>query len=104
MPGPEEASTCGDNICQSTESIFSCSDDCGSFNMDTVVTYCMDDDETTPCFWGQNTSWMMLFGGGAVVLALSVVKLRAPGVKKKVSPYTYVKIKYKKGRSRWKRR
>ena len=79
---------------------FNCKEDCGKFSVDTLLDNCIDGDITTPCFWNQSIAWLMLFGGGAMILALSTVKFKVNGEKGEISPYSYVKLKYKKRKRR----
>ncbi len=91
---------CGDGVCELNENFFNCEEDCGGFNMDTLVTNCFDGDDTTPCFFNTNLAFVGLFGLGAMMLSLSFVRVRAPGKTKKVNPYKYVVLKYKRRKRR----
>ncbi len=86
---------CGDSLCEANENFMNCKEDCGGFNIDTLVSNCFDGDDSTPCFWKTNLAFVGLFGLGAMMLGLSFVRIRAPGKTKKVSPYKYVVLKYK---------
>lgn len=102
-PALEEFAVCGNQICEITESPWSCPEDCGRINIDTLVTGCFDDDEFTPCFWSTNTAYLILFSFGGLIFALSFAKIRLPGIRKKTTPYSYVRLNIKKRKKRWRR-
>ena len=73
---------------------------CGRLSGKTLFTNCF---KGGPCFWQSNTAFLSLFGFGALVFGISFVKIRAPGITKKVSPYQYISIKYRKRRKKWRK-
>ena len=81
---------CGDGVCEPSENVFGCTDDCGKFSGKTLISQCLDNNPTTPCFWSSNLSYILLFFGGAGLLIVSFAKIKIPGERKKVSPYGYV--------------
>ena len=85
---------CGDGVCEPSENVFGCQDDCGKLSGKTLISQCFDNDSTTPCFWSSNLSYLILFFGGSGILLVSVTKIKFPGEKKKVSPYNYVVKKW----------
>ena len=91
---------CGDGVCEPSENVFGCPDDCGKFSEKTLFFQCLDNDPATPCFWSSNLSYILIFFGGTGILLVSVAKIKFPGEKKKMSPYGYVVKKWgkKKGR------
>ena len=95
--------SCGDNICGGPENFINCKEDCGGFNVNAVLTNCSDDDPTTPCFWNTNLAIYVLFGGFGGLLALSMIKIKVSGERKKVSGFGYIKLKYKKTRRKWRK-
>jgi len=97
--GTETPSICGDNICSKDENFWVCEEDCGGLNFETLAINCLDDDESTTCFWDTNLAFYVLFVGFAGFLALSFTRVKVAG--KKVSIPSYIKIKTKK---RWRRR
>ena len=92
---------CGDNLCEGPENFITCKEDCGGFNLDTLVKGCFDGDETTPCFFSTNLSFYFIFGIFGGFLALSFVKIKSDGRRVKLG--SYVRIKLKKARRRWRR-
>ena len=92
--------SCGDNLCEAGENFINCEQDCGGFNLDTMLKGCFDDDKFTPCFFNTNLAIYVLFGGFGLFLALSMIKIKAPGERRKVSTIQYIKIKLKKRKRR----
>ena len=69
-------------------------------NIETLLTNCLDDDKFSPCFWNTSMAVYLLFGGFGLFLALSTIKIKAPGERRKVSTIQYIKIKLKKRKRR----
>ena len=89
---------CGDGVCEPSENVFGCPDDCGRLSMRTLLQNCISGEGH--CFWSSNLSYILLFFGGTGLLIMSFAKIKFPGEKKKVSPYDYVVKRFgrKKGR------
>ena len=68
---------------------------CQRLSGKTIITNCFKDDKDSPCFWDTDESKFFLFILLLIIVILSFVRVKAPGKKKKVSPYKYVFLRSK---------
>ena len=68
---------------------------CERISGKTIFTNCLDGDPN-PCFFDANLGFLVLFGTGIGLFAVSFIKLKSPGEVKKINPYKYVYIRAKK--------
>ena len=69
---------------------------CEKLSMKTLVTNCLDGDKDSPCFFNANLGFLVLFGTGASLFAISFIRIKTPGKNKKVNPYYYIVMQTKK--------
>ena len=74
---------------------------CERISGKTLATNCFK--EGLPCFWKSNTAFLVLFLGLAIAVAITFMRVQAPGKVGKVNPYRYIGMRLKKGRSRRRR-
>jgi hypothetical protein len=82
--------TCGDGVCDKTESALSCSSDCGTFNVN-YLTNCATGEG--PCFFSSNLFWYVLFGLIGAVLIISLIQVNTSEGKKSIGGYVVLKTK-----------
>jgi len=107
---PEDLGFCGDNICNEDrgESFYNCAEDCSrlvdiisfnNFNLDKIFFNCIDNDESTECFWTTNPAWFFLFISFGIWFLFSILFEFKPG-KGGVKRVVYTGLKKKRKRRR----
>lgn len=90
--------TCGDGVCQPSESPLTCESDCGSFDFSYAI--CIKG-EGQPCFLSSQLFWYIFFGLTGMILILSLIQINTNEGKRSIGGY--VVLKTKKRYKRWRR-
>jgi hypothetical protein len=90
----EEPSVCGNQICEHNENFIVCKEDCGNFNLKTLLSNCIDKDPKSPCFWNTTLASYLVLGILLMILSISLTKVNYQN--KKVSVPRYIVYRFKK--------